>query len=69
MRAGIAALLLLTLAGAAPGDEPPAPPHGTLEVPERVWNAGKVMRGTPLRHAFVLKNVGTAELSVDAKPG
>ncbi len=69
MKAGVAALLLLVLTGAARADQPPAPSHGALEVPERVWNAGKVMRGTPLRHTFVLKNVGTAELSVDAKPG
>lgn len=63
-------MLLLALAATGRADEAPQPaPHGTLQVPEPTWDAGKIVRGTKLSHAFVLKNVGTAELSIDAKPG
>ena len=63
-------MLLLALAATSRADEPPQPaPHGVLQVPEATWDAGKIVRGTKLSHAFVLKNVGTAELSIDAKPG
>lgn len=62
----VLASILLAFAAVARGEDAPAP---RLEVPEAVYDAGKVQRGTPLRHAFVLKNVGTAEMSVDAKPG
>jgi len=41
----------------------------SLEVTERVYDAGKVDRGATVRHEFVLKNVGTEELAIDAKPG
>jgi hypothetical protein len=64
---GLAVLLLLSLASVAGAEEPP--PRGVLEVPERVFDAGKIERGAPLRHAFLLKNIGTAELAIDAKPG
>jgi hypothetical protein len=63
----LAALLLLSLASVAGAEEPP--PRGVLEVPESVFDAGKIERGATLRHAFLLKNVGTAELAIDAKPG
>jgi hypothetical protein len=63
-------LLLSSGAAAHAGDaSQPTPPTGRLEVPEPVYDAGKVDRGVTIRHAFVLKNVGTADLSVDAKPG
>ena len=41
----------------------------TLEVSDRVYDAGKVDRGATVRHEFVLRNIGTAELAIDAKPG
>jgi hypothetical protein len=56
------ALVAATLAGAAE-------PGPTLVVVERVHDAGEIERGVTLKHAFVLKNTGTADLSVDAKPG
>ena len=64
-------LLLLVLASPARADQASAPasPSGSLDAAERVYDAGKVGRGVTIRHAFLLKNVGTAELSVDAKPG
>jgi hypothetical protein len=71
MKTRLAVLVLLALARAARADEagPPVPPHGELAVPERTYDAGKVERGVTIRHAFVVKNVGTGQLSVDAKPG
>jgi hypothetical protein len=66
--ATIALLAGLVLAGAA--TDAPAPASGArLEVPEPVHDAGKVDRGVTLRHAFVVKNPGTAPLAIDAKPG
>ena len=38
-------------------------------MPEPVYDAGTVERGVTLRHAFALKNIGQAELSINAKPG
>jgi hypothetical protein len=71
MQAVLAALLVRALASAVCADDAsaPAPPAGKLDVAEPVYDAGKVERGTTIRHTFVLKNVGAAELSVDAKPG
>lgn len=71
MRAIAATVLLVCVAGAIAAEEvgPPAPAGGSLEVPERVHDAGKVDRGTAVKHTFLLKNVGTAELAIDAKPG
>ena len=71
MRAGVALALLLALVVAARAEDaaPPAPPRTALEVAESTWDAGKITRGTTLSHAFLLKNVGTTELSIDAKPG
>jgi hypothetical protein len=71
MTTRLAALLLLSLTAAARAADNPAtaPPTGSLEVPEAVFDAGKVERGVTLRHEFVLKNIGQAELSIDAKPG
>ena len=60
-------MVLLFLASLAGAQEPP--PRSSLEVPEPVFDAGRIERGAPLRHAFLLKNVGTAELAIDAKPG
>ena len=64
----VAALLLLAFVSAAHAGEV-APVTGSLQVAERDYDAGKIERGVRLMHTFVLKNVGTAELSVDAKPG
>ena len=47
----------------------PAAPGGTVEIKERSWDAGTVERGGPVTHAFILKNVGKYDLTVDAKPG
>ena len=71
MRTGLAALLLLSLASQARAAAGPAtaPPAGSLEVSEPVYDAGKVERGVTVRHEFVLKNIGQAELSINAKPG
>ena len=71
MRTGLAALLLLSLASVARAADAPAtaPAAGSLEVPEPVYDAGTVERGVTLRHAFALKNIGQAELSINAKPG
>src|SRR2546427_10502208 len=66
----IAAALLAVFAvatGAAAG--PDAVPSPSLETEELVYDAGKVSRGVTVTHAFLLKNVGTGDLSVDAKPG
>jgi hypothetical protein len=40
-----------------------------IDIPERVFDAGKLARGTTLRHDFVVRNPGTEALSIDAKPG
>jgi len=71
MRTGIAALVLLSLACVVRADDgpTPAPTAPSLEVPEPVYDAGTVERGVTLRHAFALKNIGQAELSINAKPG
>ena len=69
MRASLIALLLAAVLGVARADDAPTPPPASLDVPERVYDAGKIERGMTLRHTFTVKNVGTAELSIDAKPG
>jgi ABC-type proline/glycine betaine transport system substrate-binding protein len=66
--AGLGLLLALVVAARAEDAAPPAP-KTTLEIAEPTWDAGKITRGTTLSHAFQLKNVGTTELSIDAKPG
>jgi len=65
------ALLLLGLVAPVWADEapPPGAPRARLEATERTFDAGKVDQGVPLKHTFVLKNVGDAEMKVDAKPG
>jgi hypothetical protein len=40
-----------------------------IDIPERDFDAGKVTRGTTLRHDFVVRNPGSTPLSIDAKPG
>ena len=71
MRTGLAALVLFSLASVARAADAPAtaPAAGSLEVPEAVYDAGKVDRGVTVRHEFVLKNVGPGALSINAKPG
>ena len=59
---------LVVSAAGAQGDAPPSP-AGKLEVTERVHDAGRIDRGEPLSHSFVLRNTGTGDLHVDAKPG
>ena len=71
MRTGLAALVLFSLASVARAADAPAtaPAAGSLEVPEAVYDAGKIDRGVTVRHEFVLKNIGQAALSINAKPG
>jgi hypothetical protein len=69
MRTVLTALLVAALLSVARGDDAPVPPAPSLDVPERVYDAGKVDRGATLRHTFVLKNPGPSALSIDAKPG
>jgi len=70
MRILVATLALFVVAAtAALGDDGPSPEAAAVEVPELAYDAGKVDQGTTIRHSFLLKNVGTAELSIDAKPG
>ena len=59
--------VLAIAASSAAGPDPAASP--SLEANELVYDAGKVSRGVTLTHTFLLKNIGTADLSVDAKPG
>ena len=47
----------------------PSEPPAALEVPARIYEAGRVDRGTVVKHDFVLKNRGATPLSIDAKPG
>ena len=61
----IVVLLMALAAGARAEGEPPA----ALEVPARIHDAGKVDRGTVVKHSFALKNNGATPLSIDAKPG
>jgi hypothetical protein len=79
MRVALVTLALLSLASAAAAEAPAAPhatptaapdapaPRAQIENPSH--HAGKVDQGTTVRHSFLIKNIGTAELSVDAKPG
>lgn len=47
----------------------PAGPVGKVEIKETLFDAGKVERGTDVSHVFSVKNIGQADLTVDAKPG
>ena len=72
MRTALAALLIASLAWMARADDaPPGPPApgGRVEASVIMYDAGNVDRGVIVRHEFLLKNVGTGQLSVDAKPG
>jgi len=77
MKKALTLLFLLCLAAAGRGEDatPPTtttltpPPAVKLEPTETTYDAGKVERGVPVRHTFVLKNSGPTELAIDAKPG
>lgn len=62
---GVTAVALLASAAVARAETSGA----KVEIPERAYDAGRVDQGTPVRHAFVVRNVGTADLSVVATPG
>jgi len=62
-------LAVLTLAASAAAGPDATATSPSLEVNELVYDAGKISRGVAVTHTFLLKNVGTADLSVDAKPG
>ena len=53
---------------AAPPRLPP-PSGGELLLNERSFHAGEVAPGTPVRHAFRVRNVGLGPLSIHAQPG
>ena len=41
-----------------------------MVIPEPVFDAGNVDQGTPIKHDFVVKNTGDAELRIlDVDPG
>jgi hypothetical protein len=68
--AGALILAFSALAHAqGPATSPSPAPAAALEVPAPIHDAGKVDRGTVLKHTFTLKNRGATELSIDAKPG
>lgn len=64
-RIGVLAIAGVTMLAAA--SRAVATPR--LEAAERTYDAGRVDQGTVLRHTFVLRNVGDADLTVDAVPG
>jgi hypothetical protein len=65
----VAVLVLLARVPLVGADEAGMQPSSALEVAERVYDAGKVERGTMVGHTFLLRNRGATELKVDAKPG
>jgi hypothetical protein len=46
-------------------------PSGTpkIDLPRESWDFGKVKEGPVLKHTFTVKNIGTAELELQAYPG
>jgi hypothetical protein len=56
-------------AAGAPAAATAAGPAGKAEIKETMFDAGTVERGADVAHAFVIKNVGKYDLTVDAKPG
>lgn len=65
----VAVLVLFAKVPLVGADEAGLQPSSALEVAERVYDAGKVERGTTVGHTFLLRNRGATELKVDAKPG
>jgi hypothetical protein len=57
--------VILVLATAARAGAP-AP---RCEVPELRYDAQTVNQGTVIRHTFLVKNTGTSNLTIHAKPG
>jgi hypothetical protein len=39
-----------------------------LEIPEESWDFGAVKTGSVLKHDFIIKNTGQAELTIDVYP-
>ena len=69
-RALLTCLLLLGVVRGARSDEVSPPgPAGRLETAERVYDAGKVDRGSTIRHVFLLRNTGAVALNINAVPG
>jgi hypothetical protein len=62
-------LVLVLLAALATGARAEGEPPAALQVPARIHDAGKVDRGTVVKHSFTLENRGPTPLSIDAKPG
>ena len=53
-----------------PGDpDLPPPAGGVVQITEELHDAGTVAKGNPVTHAFTIKNTGTGELAIHAKPG
>ena len=61
------ALVVLLLAFGAPAAADSSAPR--IEAPETLFDAGTVDAGTPIRHTFVLRNTGGADLHVTVQPG
>jgi hypothetical protein len=40
-----------------------------MVIEELQYDVGKVERGQPIKHSFVVKNTGTGPLTINAKPG
>ena len=45
------------------------PTGGKIELAETSYHAGTVERGVKIQHTFIVKNVGTGDLRIHAKPG
>jgi hypothetical protein len=45
------------------------PAGGKMVIEELQHDVGKVERGQPIQHAFIVKNTGTGPLTINAKPG
>ena len=75
MKKTLTVLFVLALAAAGRAQDvttttsPPPAAVIQLEPTETTYDAGKVERGVPVKHTFVLKNSGPTELAIDAKPG
>ena len=59
------------VAVAASGAPPRLPPAdgGAMRLHELSYHAGDVTPGTPVRHTFRVKNVGSGLLSIHVQPG
>ena len=64
---GILFCLVFTRPLAVLGEVQPGNPR--IDIPKETWNFGKVKEGKILKHTFIIKNVGSTELELNAYPG